>query len=74
MQEKNEKLDEYFPSLKEKYIKLYGERYEIESPNASKLYQILLKECRKHNIILDNEVLFSYMREYPKKYEKISLF
>ena len=74
MQEKNEKLDEYFPSLKEKYIKLYGERYEIESLKASKFYQILLKECHKHNIILDNEVLFSYMREYPKKYEKIFLF
>ena len=51
-----------------------GEKYEIESLKASKFYQILLEECHKHNIILDNEVLFSYMREYPKKYEKISLF
>ena len=68
------KLDEYFPSLKKKYMNMYGDKYEINSPNASKLYQILLEECHKHNIILDNEVLFSYMREYPKKYEKISLF
>ena len=74
MQEKNEKLDEYFPSLKEKYIKLYGEKYEIESLKASKFYQILLEECHKHNIILDNEVLFSYMHECSKKSEKISLF
>lgn len=69
-----QKLDEYFPGLKEKYIKIYGNSYEIESPNSKKLYKILKEECIKHQILLNNDIIFSYLQEFPEKEKQISLF
>ncbi len=69
-----EQLDKYFPSLKEKYIKIYGNSYEISSFNSKKLYKILKEECLKNNIILDNDKLFTYLQEFPNSYNQLTLF
>ena len=69
-----QKLDEHFPGLKEKYQKQFGQMYECASENNEKLTRLLKEECQKRNIILDNDYLFSYLAEYPKKNEQISLF
>ena len=68
------KLDEHFPGLKRKYIKRYGYQYEVSSDNSIMLFNILKRRCEENNIVLDNNVLFKYMREYPSKFEQISLF
>ena len=69
-----QKLDQHFPGLKEKYEKTFGQMYECSSPNNDKLTQLLISECAKRNIILDNDELFKFMAEYPKKNQQMSLF
>ena len=67
-------LDKYFNNLKDKYIKTYGNNYEIGSLNNNKLMKILKEECEKHNIIFNNQEIFKYMYEFKSKEEQLSLF
>ena len=63
------KLDEHFPGLKEKYIRMYGNSYQLSSPNSRQLNMIYKSECIK-NV---NEC-FEYLNKYEDKYsgEQIS--
>lgn len=67
-------LDRHFPRLKEKYIKTYGNAYELPSPNGKKLLQIFRSTCAEHGILSRPEDCFAYLREFPEKYEQTSLF
>ena len=67
-------LDRHFPGMKEKYIKRYGNAYEVPSPNAAKLMAILRGTCEKHNMLSTPDECFSYMQEFPEKYKQMSLF
>jgi len=69
-----QKLDEHFPGIKERYIKAYGNAYELESPNSKALHEIFFRECEKGNIMSNADDCFKYLREYPEKYEQLSLF
>lgn len=69
------KLDEHFPGMKKKYIEAYGNSYEVPSPNSAYLMGIFKEECKRHNILCDNEKVFSYMHEFPaRELQQISLF
>lgn len=61
------KLDENFPGIKNKYIKTYGNSYEIPSANTKKLINILKEEANKNKIIIDTRRLFQYMNEFEEK-------
>ncbi len=67
-------LDKHFPGLKAKYQKKYGNAYEILSDNNAKLMKIFKSECEKHGIMSDINECFSYLREFPEKYEQTSFF
>ena len=67
-------LDKEFPCLKEKYIKQYGNKYEVSSNKNEVLSKIIIDRCREHNIMCDINQVFSYLRKYPDKFEQISLF
>ncbi len=67
-------LDKYFPGLKERYIKRYGNSYEIASPNVKELKEIFFGICRKNGIICVPDECFKFMNELPEKYEQMSLF
>ncbi|NEX02657.1 DNA repair photolyase [Pseudobutyrivibrio sp. NOR37] len=67
-------LDKYFPGLKEKYIETYGNTYELPSPNARELRNILKKICKENGILSTPEECFSYMNELPEKYSQMSIF
>ncbi len=69
-----EALDRHFPGLKEKYRRKYGFDYEIPCENSEKLYGILKTECEKHGIMLGNDRVFSYLNEFPKPGEQLSIF
>lgn len=62
------KLDEHFPELKEKYISIYGNNYELPSPNTDVLYEILKTECRKNGIMYSAEECFKYLNKFEDKY------
>ncbi len=67
-------LDRHFPGLKQKYIERYGNAYELPSPNARRLQQLLKEKCEENNMFYKPEDCFTYMNELPEKYEQMSLF
>ena len=69
-----EKLDKYFPGIKDKYIKYYGGRYSCLPPNYKKLYEIFTKECDKYGILYRmDEIIKAYKKDIQHN-EQISLF
>lgn len=66
-------LDKYFPGLKEKYIRKYGESYSLLSGNNSRLMKIFHSECEKHGVMYKVEEIFSYLNKFPYE-EQMSLF
>ncbi len=67
-------LDRDFPGLKERYIRRYGNAYELPSPRAAELRAILQKICREHGVLCTPEECFSFMQELPEKHLQMSLF
>jgi DNA repair photolyase len=67
------KLDEYFPSVKEKYIKTYGNAYECRSLKAKALWEFFQSKCKDLGIIYRmDEIIAAYKSPYRK--EQLSLF
>lgn len=68
------KLDEHFLGLKEKYIRMYGNSYQLSSPNSRQLNMIYKSECIKNGIMCDVNECFEYLNKYEDKYsgEQIS--
>ncbi len=67
-------LDRHFPGLKERYIKTYGNAYEVPSPKAGELMKLFREICRDNDILSDPGECFRYMREIPEQYHQMSLF
>ena len=67
-------LDRHFPGMKDKYHKKYGFSYELNSDNNNELMGIFRRRCKEHGIISDVNECFSYLHEFPEKYEQLSLF
>ena len=67
-------LDRHFPGLKEKYIRIYGNAYDLPSPNNDKLMEIFTDNCREAGILCTPNDCFSYLNEFPQKFEQLSLF
>ena len=44
-------LDKHFPGMKNKYIRTYGNAYDIPSPNNKKLLEIFKEVCVKNGMI-----------------------
>lgn len=70
------KLEEHFPGQKERYIAAYGNAYHIPSPNQKKLYEIFRKRCAEHNIMSNENEIFSYLRSFEekKKSKQLTIF
>ena len=69
-----EALDKHFPGLKERYIKTYGNAYELPSPNAKTLSKYFRTFCKEHGIMSNPNECFKYMGEFPEKYSQLSIF
>ena len=69
-------LDEYFPGMKEKYIKTYGDAYELPSHHQRKLMQIVKNECEKTGMEWRTDKLFEYMHQFEDRLagEQLTLF
>jgi DNA repair photolyase len=66
-------LDKHFKGLKEKYIRQYGNSYEVMSTNHEKFMKIIKETCDKNNIICDVGEVFNYMRTYEEKNNEVQL-
>ena len=66
-------LDKHFPGMKNKYIRTYGNAYDIPSPNNKKLLEIFKEVCEKNGMMYQIKECFQYLHEFPQKYEQMSL-
>lgn len=62
-----EQLDRHFPGMKEKYIRTFGNAYDVPSPDNSRLSRMVRDECRRMGIVCGVERLFKYMHEFEDK-------
>lgn len=69
-------LDRLFPQMKERYIKIYGNQYKINSPNSKSLMGLFHQKCKKHGIIHHNNEIFEYLNTFEEKQKEkqLSLF
>ena len=67
-------LDRHFPGLKEKYIRTYGDAYELPSPRSARLMRLFHDYCGAHGILHTPEDCFAFLREFPETAAQISLF
>lgn len=69
-----QKLDKHFPNLKEKYIKVYGEKYNCLVPNYQKLYKTFQNECEKYGLLYKMPDIIKAYKKEIKTNEQITLF
>lgn len=67
-------LDRHFPGMKERYIKRYGNAYELPSPNAKELKAIFRRICKDNGMLQTPDDCFGFMHEFPEKYSQMSIF
>ena len=67
-------LDKHFPGLSEEYHKMYGNAYELKSPNSSELTKLIEETCEKYGILHTPDECFDFLRTIPEKYPQMSLF
>ena len=69
-------LDRLFPGLKEKYIRTYGTRYEVSSPDNDRLIALFRSLCGEYGIVHDNDCIFEYLASFEDKTgaDQLSLF
>lgn len=67
-------LDRHFPGLKERYIKEYGNAYELPSPNTKRLMSVFSNTCREKGILYTPDACFKYLQDFPEKYKQLSIF
>lgn len=62
-------LDRHFPGLKERYIREYGNRYEINSPRNAELMRLFHETCKKAGLMHDINTIFAYLHAFEEKEE-----
>ena len=67
-------LDKHFPGMKLRYIKEYGNAYELSSPNARELRKVFKKICKEKGMLSDPDECFKFMDELPDRYTQMSFF
>ena len=67
-------LDRHFLGLKARYIKEYGNAYELPSPRSKELMKLLRDFCKEHGMMYKPDDCFRFMKELPEKYHQMSLF
>ncbi len=67
-----EALDRHFPGLKERYIRTYGNAYEVPSPNRGDLMRLFRDFCREHAILYRPEECFEYLNAFPDRFRQLS--
>ena len=67
-------LDKHFPGLKERYIKTYGNAYEVSSPNSGELMQLFYAMCNQNDMFSRPDDCFRFMNTLPDKNRQMSIF
>lgn len=69
-----QKLDQHFPGLKEKYIRKYGNSYEVNSAQNEPLMKLIAETCKENNILYSVNKVFQYMNTLEEQqFEQLKL-
>ncbi|SFR80630.1 SPL family radical SAM protein [Anaeromicropila populeti] len=66
-------LQQHFPSLQDKYMRTYGNRYCCTSPKARKLWGLFAKECEKYGLLYKMPDIIRTYKSLPRP-RQLSLF
>lgn len=66
-------LDKLFPNMKERYIRAYGNQYELASPRSGSLMRLFHETCEKNGIVHDNNQIFEYLNTFEQKEKHVQL-
>lgn len=66
-------LDRLFPHMKERYMRLYGTQYQVNSPKNNALMKVFHQICEGNGIVHDNAEIFAYLSGFEEKNEPIQL-
>lgn len=67
-----QKLDQHFPGMKEKYMAVYRNDYEVVSPNHETLMQLVRDTCRENDILSDVDQIWAYLREFDQNSQQLT--
>lgn len=69
-------LERLFPGMKERYVRTYGNRYELASPDNAALMRLFHDKCARGGMLHDNARIFAYLStlEEKKTYSQMSLW
>ena len=65
-------LDRHFPGMKERYIRTYGNAYEVSSPHREQLMDLFRTFCESHGILCRPEECFEYLNYFPEKTRQLN--
>ncbi len=60
-------LDRHFPGMKERYIRTFGNAYQLSSPNSKELFRIFHSTCEAAGIMHNNDEIFRYLGTFEEK-------
>lgn len=69
-------LDRNFPGMKARYIRSFGNAYELNSPRNAELLRLFHRICEKAGMLHDNREIFAYLHRFEEKeiYPQLGLF
>ncbi|MFW6269526.1 MAG: radical SAM protein [Bacillota bacterium] len=69
-------LDRLFPGLKERYIRKFGNSYQVVSSRNKKLMNMINDICKLNDILLGTDEVFEYLHRFEinNGYNQLSLF
>ncbi len=67
-------LDRFFPGLKQRYHREFGNAYEVLSPKSNELMHRFKATCAEQGIETDVSAIFAYLREFPDPDDQLRLF
>ena len=65
-------FDRHFPGMKDRYIRTYGNSYELPSPDSAELLKAFHGRCEERGLWHDNDKIFGYMNTIGDKYPQMS--
>ena len=67
-------LDRHFPGLSREYQRRYGNAYEVNSADNTRLMKLFHTTCEQHGILHTPDECFRYIAQMPEKSDQLSLF
>lgn len=67
-------LDRHFPGLKQRYIRVFGDSYDLPARKNERLWQVFVEECEKAGLEWRSEDLFYYLHKFEDGNEQLTLF